>query len=400
MSQIMFISELYQFLRFVCVYYATTLGFCAIMSYFVIGIIMLLRKEVFRNCVFGKAALWSLMILVLFCGKLHVYFENKIGVRFFLWWYTLCSKWNIVSLVYILIGIAIAFYFVRRRCRLYNILSELEEYGKVNSKFKIKKFSGEVTSFCTGCIKPIIAIPEGIDKEETEIILRHEETHIMLGHLWIQLFWEIMIVLFWINPFLYISEKYLLRDLEDICDAVTIQRNGINELHYADILLENAKRMNCSGGMSFSPGDNYQALKKRIENITAYKKYNEKHITAMLIIISIKTISYARYNSIGYSSVFSVEKMDTLLIDDNSTVVTGYDDDYIYIDCAELKRQCPKIVTETEDIYFTVGGYYKIPGMGGGSDIGWISPKELTDGRIKIRKYSGIDIWNRIIMWI
>ena len=92
--------------------------------------------------------------------------------------------------------------------------------------------------------------------------------------------------------------------------------------------------------------------------------------------------------------------MDTLLIDDNSTVVTGYDDDYIYIDCAELKRQCPKIVTETEDIYFTVGGYYKIPGMGGGSDIGWISPKELTDGRIKIRKYSGIDIWNRIIMWI
>ena len=76
-----FLHGLYEFLHFVCVYYATILGFCALMSVIVIGIIMLLRSTLLSKSIFGKAALWALMIPCLFCGKLHFYVETKLGVK-------------------------------------------------------------------------------------------------------------------------------------------------------------------------------------------------------------------------------------------------------------------------------------------------------------------------------
>lgn len=94
--------------------------------------------------------------------------------------------------------------------------------------------------------------------------------------------------------------------------------------------------------------------------------------------------------------------MDVVVIDNDSAVVTSYDDEYVYIDCKELKRRFPDIVNDKNDIYFATGGYYKIPGMGGGCDIGIVAPETVKarDGVIKTPKFSGMDAWNRIIMWL
>ena len=120
------------------------------------------------------------------------------------------------------------------------------------------------------------------------------------------------------------------------------------------------------------------------------------------VIIGIKSISYGKYNTMDQSAIFFFFFMDVVAFDVDSSIVTSYDDEYIYIDCAQLKRQYPQVVNDVNDIYFSVGGYYKIPGMGGGSDIGFLSPETIreNDGIIKTEKYSGIDGWNRIIMWL
>ena len=413
----LFLQNLYHFINFVCVYFATILGFCALMSVIVIGIIMLLRSTLLSKSIFGKAALWALMIPCLFCGKLHFYVETKLGAKLFYWWYVVCGKWQIICLMYMLIGISLAIWLIIRRRKLHRLVRDLDDYKENSSRFSIKVIDGDVSSFCTGCIKPVIVIPKALQNKQIKTIIKHEETHIVLGHLWIQLLWEIIRILLWPNVFLHICERYLKRDLEDVCDTVTMQRNDIGAIQYGEILLDNAKRLSgtrgisgVGSGLSFSWDDNYEVLKNRLSRITQHRKYNRRLIVggALLslvlvisMIIGIKTISYSRYNPMNLTGIFSEEKMEILAYDRDESIVT-YDDEFIYIDCAELKRQCPEIVNEGKDIYFSVGGYYKFPGMGGGSDIGWVSAQTITDnnGVIKTEKYSGIDIWNRIIMWL
>ena len=413
-----FFHGLYEFTHFVWIYYTTILGFCMFISVIVMGLIMVLRSVLFSKSIFGKVALWTLIIPCLFCGKLRLFFENKIGVKLFFWWYNACVNWQIICVIYILVGVVIATWFIHRRIKLKKLVIKLDSYDEVESKYEIKQFPSEISSFCSGCMKPIIVVPSGITKEQAQTIIKHEETHIMLGHLWIQLVWEVIRILLWPNILLHISEKYLKRDLEDICDSVTIQRYGIDSIHYGKVLLENAKRLAGSGeisgaasGMSFSWDDSYEALRKRIVRITHHRIYNRKLlitgsvytlIMLITVIIGIKSISYGKYNTMDQAAIFSVDRMDVVAFDVDSSIVTSYDDEYIYIDCAQLKRQYPQVVNDVNDIYFSVGGYYKIPGMGGGSDIGFLSPETIreNDGIIKTEKYSGIDGWNRIIMWL
>ena len=413
-----FLYNLSTFCRFLMVYYSTILGFCALISVIVMGFILILRSTVFSESVFGKVALWAMMIPCLFCGKLHLFFENKIGVRLFYWWYNVCAEYRAICYTYFTAGIVLTVYFVHRRKSLIKSIMGFKECEGIPSKYDIRQFPGEISSFCAGCLKPVIVIPQNIEKEHAEAIIKHEETHIILGHLWIQLLWEVIRILLWPNVLLHFSEKYLKRDLEDVCDAVTMQRNGMDSIFYGKMLFENARKLTdryempeVGSGLYFFRDDSYRALKRRMEKITTFRPYNTKRIiistvllfvVLLLTIIGIKHISYARYSTIDDSSIFSIDRMDVVIIDDNSSIVTADDDEYIYVDCKELKRQCPDIENDINDIYVATGGYYKIPGMGGGSDIGILAPEMIkaTDGVIKTPKYSGIDTWNRIIMWL
>ena len=96
----MFFEQLHNVFEFVCVYYSTILGFCAIISIFVMGIIMALRSSVFAGHVFGRAALWCMLIPVLFCGKLRAYFETRVGVRTIFRWYSFLSEHRWICAVY------------------------------------------------------------------------------------------------------------------------------------------------------------------------------------------------------------------------------------------------------------------------------------------------------------
>ncbi len=415
-EMLLFFKKLYEFLEFVCVYFSTILGFCAIISVIVLGIIMILRSTFFSKSTFGKGALWCLLIPVIFCGKLHVFFETQLGVQFFYWWYLLCSKrW--ISAVYFGGMIAIcALLFVRRK-KLTDSVNCLYDSKAYTSDFVIKVFPGQVSSFCTGCLKTVIVIPENIQGTEAEIVIKHEETHIRLGHLWILLAYDILRVLLWPNVFLHLCVKFLKRDLEEICDAVTIQRNGIDTYDYGETIISCAKSMMLEGkkpagesGMSFAWDDSYKFLKKRLERIVDRKIYNPKVLIIGTVLISALVVSaigvigvnsYKRTNDIGMiSAICYTGDIEDVYTDFDRCVVTDFDDDFIYVDGKALLDRYPKGLSEDEWFYFSVGGYYKIPGIGGGGGWGEISAKEIHEGIIKIPNHMDIDIWNRIIMWL
>ena len=53
-GMLLFFNELYKFFEFVCVYFATILGFCAIISIFVLGIIMILRSTLLSKSILER----------------------------------------------------------------------------------------------------------------------------------------------------------------------------------------------------------------------------------------------------------------------------------------------------------------------------------------------------------
>ncbi len=415
-GMLLFFNQLYSFLEFVCVYYSTILGFCVIISVFVLGIIMILRSTLFARSIFGKGALWCLLIPVIFSGKLHAYFETHIGIRMFYWWYLLCSKrW--ICVAYIAGLIISGVYLFTKRKKLMDTVNRLYDAKDHTSVFVIKEFPGHISSFCTGCIKPVIVVPESLQAETANIVIKHEETHIRLGHLWILFFYDILRVLLWPNLFLHLCVGYLKRDLEDICDTVTIQRNKIDVCDYGDTIIGSAKSMmmarkklGCDSGMSFAWDDSYKVLKKRLQKIIDRRTYNTNVLMTgiVLMIVAviatvgvIKAYSYKRTNDIGMiSSVCYTGDLDNIYTDFDQAVVTDFDDEYIYVDGKALLNKYPEALSEDGWFYFAVGGYYKIPGIGGGGGWGEIDAKEIHEGTIRIQNHTEIDIWNRIIMWL
>ena len=415
-GMLLFFNELYKFFEFVCVYFATILGFCAIISIFVLGIIMILRSTLLSKSVFGKAALWCLLIPVVFCGKLHAYFETYIGFRLFYWWYLLCNKrW--ISVMYFIGIIMAGIWLITKRKRLINSVNRLYDSKDYTSAFVVKEFPGQVSSFCTGCLKPVIVIPEGMSKDEADIVIKHEETHIRLGHLWILFAYDILRALLWPNLFLHLCVGYMKRDLEDICDTVTIQRNGIDVCDYGETIIGCAKKMmlakkklGCESGMSFAWDDNYKVLRKRLERIVERKAYNPRALSAGTLVVTIIIFaaigiidanSYRRVNDIGnISSVCYTDDIENIYTDYDQSVVYYYDDDYIYVDGKALLDNYPEASSGNGYFYFAVGGYYKIPGIGGGSEWGELDAGDLHEGTIKVPNHTEIDIWNRIIMWL
>lgn len=412
----LFFHELYIFLEFVFVYYATILGFCTILSVFVLGIIMILRGTVFTKYIFGKGALWCLLIPVIFCGKLHFYYRTKVGTRLFYWWYVLGFTHRWLFVVYFGGIIVAGILFLTRRIKLKRAVNEFKEAKDYESRYKILIYPGKFASFCTGCIKSVIVIPEGMSKGEAEIVIRHEETHILLGHLWMLLGYEILRALFWPNVFLHICVRYFKRDLENICDSVTIQRNGFDEFSYAYAILKCAKDVSFvkkngyESEMSFAIEDSYMVLKRRLENILKRRAYKTgiviggaivTLIAVLASIVVIKEVSFARSNDIGIvSSICYTGNVDKIYTDMDSKIVIRFDDDYIYINGEALLDYYPEARNGSEWFYISVGGYYKIPGMGGGSSYGEIKAVDIHDGIIVIPNHNEIDIWNRIIMWL
>lgn len=415
----LFLSNLYFFLEFVCVYFATILGFCAIMSVFVTGIILILRSTVFSKHIFGRAALWCLLIPVIFCGKLHMYYQTYVGFKLFYWWYELCvTRW--ISVLYCA-GIAVTgLVFITKRKRLRRRVDHFYDSKRFSSKYTIKEYPGQVSSFCTGCIKPVIVIPEDIDDSRLFVVIRHEETHIRLGHLWILLAYDILRTLLWPNILLHICVRFFKRDLEDVCDAVTIQRGRINAYDYGEAIigcakdmLDIRKKLGLENGMSFAVDDSFMALRKRLERIACHKAYNTRTLTAlivvtiMLVVAGIGLVKAGSYEKINYNNEISsvcfsnnFNDISDIFVDYDKSVVTGYDDEYIYVDADALFEKYPEARTGGGYFYFSVGGYYKIPGIGGGGGWGEIDAGDISSGTITIINHTEIDIWNRIIMWL
>lgn len=195
-----------ELLNFSAAYFTLKAGRCALLSVFLLLVIMVLRMTAFRGKTFIKGALWSLMPLTLFGGTLKVFDENAFAWQWFGWWKDVCASLSLVNFVYLL-GVVIATVWIVKQRREFGKAVRLMRRSRTRGK-SIYVCESNVTPFSSGLLKPKIVIPDVICKtyshQELAVILRHEETHIRLGHLWFYGFWDVLKIVFWFNPLVYI----------------------------------------------------------------------------------------------------------------------------------------------------------------------------------------------------
>lgn len=389
-------SQFWSFINGCAIYYALQLVRCVIFSFALIGLVMLLRRILFPKLIFAKGMLWALFLLIPFLGKMKLFYENVLVVKA-TWWLT----GSIMTYIWIahiyMAGIWILFFYIfGKRIRLQRIVSRMKKQFIGGKPVYITDMN--VTPFTVGLIRTKIVLPKvmvnSYNGEEIEAIIRHEKTHIRLGHLWCYFAWDILRCLLWLNPILTFCQRYFRADMEDMCDRVCIQNSGKTAQEYGQLLLKTLKLLrteqnNISSVVTYAGEKDFEDIKRRMGKIVDFRSYRKVLCRSMAFVaaallciafVGINSISYGRCNQVVQVSVYSVDGKEMLISnDENLYQAIGYDDTYIYIDVAALEDVL-KNITE-DDVIISVGGYYKLPGIGSGGGI-WLYERNNQSAEI------------------
>lgn len=121
------------------------------------------------------------------------------------------------------------------------LLKELDPSGKVD----VKVSPNIIVAVLTGFFHPVIYLP-AIDysRQELRYILLHEYTHYKRKDIWTKLFFNILYVIFWWNPFIYVLKLEASGLIEFHCDKqLTKDLSEREVLNYLQILRDNVERM-------------------------------------------------------------------------------------------------------------------------------------------------------------
>ncbi|WAA12652.1 M56 family metallopeptidase [Fervidibacillus halotolerans] len=142
------------------------------------------------------------------------------------------------------------------------------------------------TPFVFGFFRPRIYLPIGLNKEEQNYILLHEQIHIRRKDHLIKPFAFFIVSVHWFNPLVWIAFRLMNTDMELSCDEKVLKvMDGNIKKPYATSLLSLATKKHILNGspLSFGEGD----VKRRITNVLNYKKPSFRIILFSIIIVGI-----------------------------------------------------------------------------------------------------------------
>ena len=185
-------------------------------------------------------------------------------------------------------------------------------------------------------------------------IMRHEMSHIEHGHSWDILFVEVMMILQWFNPFIYLYKKEL-QSLHEYQADRDVVATGVDKKNYMMLILQQCTAVDFSG-MS----NNFSLIltKKRIKMITRNEKAKglwwrllaTLPVLALLMIANTKVAAQdasTKFSNQAESQPITVEMGKFEIYDDDGnpfqlmdTVV--YNEDGSYVQCVATDGVDPK----------------------------------------------------------
>ena len=124
--------------------------------------------------------------------------------------------------------------------------------------------------FVLGIIKPRIYLPLSLQGQNIEYILKHEEKHIKRKDYLILPIAFMTLCIHWFNPFVWLSYKVMLKDMELSCDEAVLKGCKMEvRLAYCKELLELSKRQSTLlSPLSFGESHTKARIKRILKNKT------------------------------------------------------------------------------------------------------------------------------------
>lgn len=242
---------------------------------FAIIAVIMLRMMVPVNFPFTRT-IYSSKLLI---GLGNIVYANVYGDREILVSDLLLWLWISVAVI-----LLIRYFYKRlkvRRCLEQYIMKDIETkeyYESFLKQAKIKNvriavIPGEKQAAIFGVIRPIMILPDAVLEEKTVAhMIRHEMKHYANYDLWLKFFVDLLVVIHWWNPVVYVMRKELSLAFELSNDyMVTRDMPELEKLEYAQTLVQAAKLMsnqqaydlNLTGG---------ECLETRIQMLLEEKK--------------------------------------------------------------------------------------------------------------------------------
>lgn len=158
---------------------------------------------------------------------------------------------------------------------------------KFNLKREVKLYINEKidTPITYGIVKPKIILQESILKDQKllEHVLIHELVHVERYHILLSHLKNLIICLYWYNPFLILSLKYFEKDIEINCDKIVIEKIGDtleNRKNYCQSMLKlvERQRKNDKFVLNLSP------TKERMLTMKNWKKTMSSTFTLIFLL--------------------------------------------------------------------------------------------------------------------
>lgn len=380
-------NQMLNFLDYSAAYFCALLFQCVFISYFLFLTILLLRGIFLRRNIFLKGMIWGILLTVPFLGKLKPFYEEEF---FYCWtnrWAFLCTEFWWVRYGYLL-GMAVcAGILFFGRWRLGRFVKRMKQDTICGQKVRINELTA--TPFTTGLFHWEIVIPktfrENLEKEEIEMILLHERTHIRLGHLWFYLWWDILQILLWPDFLFILCRHWFQEDLEAVCDRVVIRNSDLNACDYGMLLLKSMKLLETkapileskNGSAAFANARDYKKVKQRISRITEFQPY-QKAMVRILCIVGMSILTGAFWLINAYSYPYYTEVKDIVLYRDEQLTpaivlrekeiaqALSWNKEVVLIHRTAMDQIMEKYEIEEKRFTIGLGGYTKIPTMGSG----------------------------------
>lgn len=381
-------NEIFNFCDYSAGYISLVLGRCALISLAVFGLALLLRGAFLKGCCFRRGMAWGLLLVAPFLGKLRVHYEMQLFAGMLGWWDVLCIEhWWIRHgyLAGVMLGAGLMW---RRRRKLSGLVREMEKKTFCGQQVYLNELP--VTPFSVGLLSPKIVLPrrmeQGFSEEELRFILLHEKVHIRSGHLWFYLAWDLCQMILWINPLFLLCRESFREDLEDICDRITIQSSGGAAKAYGEALLKCMKELGGrenKGVASFAKRQRYGLVRRRFKRIAGFEPYGRFRTRALgacgAAVLAGALVMVWAYSFPPYTEIREVILMDDfqgrkVILPDNRQLreAVSWDGSRVYIDCEAMDELLREHQFEGERFWLGIGGYTKIPSMGGGGSIVYV----------------------------
>lgn len=412
-----FFANASRFTGYYALYLVMLLGRAVTVSIILTLFILLLRKTIFKNAIFLKGMLWGLLLFAPLAGKLTWIYEKRFWFRLLYWWQDICAKYKWFNWFYLAGMAAMGLYLFIQRRSLKRHIAGFRTARVCDTQIYVS--DTVVSPFTAGCLRSKIVMPEKmlkqLNEEELRTILLHEKVHIHLGHLWCYLLWDILRVLLWMNPLFTLCLKYFQADLEDICDRVTVQKSSQSAYGYGNLLLKSMQMLSGSGReikptAAFAGEKEYREFKQRIKRIASYKPYNRGKLICLVVaailcfvcaFIGIRSVSYPRYTPFDEMTIYSRTGEETLINDSGRLQqVVRKDSCNIYVDTKGLQSMLQDIGREDETVFLFWGGFYKMPGIGGGGNGVFVDLEEQTGEQVIPYQDADKDIFIWLLKWL